>query len=215
MPLLPTFEADLTLRHDRLCLDFCNTVSNHAGPEPGEYLRTYADVLAWAAGKNLLPAPAADRLAAHAAQHPAAAEAACAQAVELREAIYRLLLAHAHGRTPGHAALPADLAVLNAYLAQALAQARLTPTGAGYALTWDLSAGEALDSLLWPIAYSAADLLATPDQLARVGQCQDDRGCGWVFLDLTKNHSRRWCAMDDCGNRAKAKRHYERKKSTV
>jgi predicted RNA-binding Zn ribbon-like protein len=68
---------------------------------------------------------------------------------------------------------------------------------------------------VWPVAYSAADLLATPDQLARVGQCQDDRGCGWLFLDLTKNHSRRWCAMDDCGNRAKAKRHYERKKSAV
>lgn len=211
MPLLPTFEASLTLRHDRLCLDFCNTVSNHAGPEPGEHLPTYADLLAWAESKALLPASAAERLFTLAAQHPAAAEAAHAQAVELREAVYRLLLAHAHGTVPP----PADLAVLNRYLGQALARATLTPTADGYALTWDLAAGDALESLLWPIAYSAADLLTTPDQLARVGQCQDDRGCGWVFLDLTKNHSRRWCAMDDCGNRAKAKRHYERKKSTV
>jgi predicted RNA-binding Zn ribbon-like protein len=188
-----------------------NTVSNHANSEVGEYLLTYADLLAWAAGVGLLSGPALDRLRANAERHPAAAEAVRQRAVELREAIYRLLLAHAHGGVPA----PADLAVLNAALTPALAQARLVPAANGYALDWDLAAGDALDGLLWPVAYSAADLLATPDQLARVGQCQDDRGCGWLFLDLTKNHSRRWCAMGDCGNRAKAKRHYERKKSTV
>ncbi len=211
MPLLPTFEAALTLRHDRLCLDFCNTVSNHASADPGEYLQAYADLLAWAERVALLPTPAAARLRALAEQQPAAADAVLRQAVELREAVYRLLLAHAHEGTPP----PADLAALNLALTQALARARLIPVEAGYALSWDLGASEALDGLLWPVAYSAADLLATPDQLARVGECQDDRGCGWLFLDLTKNHSRRWCAMDDCGNRAKAKRHYERKKSAV
>ena len=211
MPLLPSFEAVLTLRHDRLCLDFCNTAGNHASAEPSEYLKTYADLVAWAERVALLPAPAAARLRALAEQHPAAAEAVLGQAVELREAIYRLLLAHAHAGPPP----PADLAALNTALTQALAHAHLTPAGAGYALSWDLETSAALEGLLWPVAYSAADLLATPEQLARVGQCQDDRGCGWVFLDLTKNHSRRWCAMEDCGNRAKAKRHYERKKSAV
>jgi predicted RNA-binding Zn ribbon-like protein len=211
MPLLPTFEAALALRDDRLCLDFCNTVSNHASAEPGEYLQTYADLLAWAERVKLLPGEAAERLRAAAERHPAAAEAVRRQAVELREAIYRLLLAHVHAHAPD----PADLAVLNEALGQASAQARLRPAAEGYALDWDLAASGALEGPLWPVAYSAADLLATPDQLARVGQCQDDRGCGWLFLDLTKNHSRRWCAMDDCGNRAKAKRHYERKKSAV
>jgi predicted RNA-binding Zn ribbon-like protein len=211
MPLLPTFEAALTLTNDRLCLDFCNTVSNHASAEPIDHFQTYADLLAWAEGKALLPPPSAARLRAVAEQQPAAAEAVRGQAVELREAIYRLLLAHAHAHTVD----PADLLTLNTALSRALAHAQLTPAAEGYALSWNLSDNDALDGLLWPVAYSAADLLATPDQLARVGQCQDDRGCGWLFLDLTKNHSRRWCAMDDCGNRAKAKRHYERKKSTV
>ncbi len=211
MPLLPTFEAALSLRHDRLCLDFCNTAGNHASAEPNESLQTYADLLAWAERRGLLSAPALARLRALAEQQPAAAEAARGQAVELREAVYRLLLAHAHAGAP----LPADLAALNTALTQALAHAHLTPADGGYALSWDLAESDALEGLLWPVAYSAADLLATPEQLARVGQCQDDRGCGWVFLDLTKNHSRRWCAMDDCGNRAKAKRHYERKKSAV
>jgi predicted RNA-binding Zn ribbon-like protein len=211
MPLLPTFEAALTLTNDRLCLDFCNTVGNHASADPRDHLATYADLVAWAERVALLPAPAAARLRALAERDPAAAEAVHGQAVELREAIYRLLLAHTHA----HAVAPADLLALNAALTQALAHAQLTPAAEGYALSWDLSASDALEGLLWPVAYSAADLLATPDQLTRVGQCQDDRGCGWLFLDLTKNHSRRWCAMDDCGNRAKAKRHYERKKSAV
>lgn len=215
MPLLPAFEARLNLKNDRLCLDFANTVSNHASAEPGEYFKTYADLLAWAERAGLLPAPAVERLRALAERHPAAAEAVRAQAVELREAIYRLLLAHADAHAHAHTPPPGDLAQLNTALRTALAQARLAPTEAGYALDWDLADSDALDALLWPVAYSAADLLASPEQLARVGQCQDDRGCGWLFLDLTKNHSRRWCAMDDCGNRAKAKRHYERKKSAV
>jgi predicted RNA-binding Zn ribbon-like protein len=211
MPLLPTFERNLNLRHDRLALDFTNTVGNHASAEPSEGLNTYTDLAHWAEYLGLLPAPAAERLRALAERQPAAAEAVRAQAVELREAIYRLLLAHRRGE----GVEPDDLLRLNHHLSDALAHAQLTPDGEGYALRWDLSDSTALESPLWPVAYSAADLLATPDQLGRVGQCQDDRGCGWLFLDLTKNHSRRWCAMDDCGNRAKAKRHYERKKSAV
>jgi predicted RNA-binding Zn ribbon-like protein len=183
----------------------------YASAEPNDHLLAYADLLAWGERRGLLPAPAAARLRALAEQQPAAAAAVLGQAVELREAIYRLLLAHAHESAPP----PADLAALNTALTQALAHAHLTPADGGYALSWDLEASAALEGLLWPVAYSAADLLATPEQLARVGQCQDDRGCGWVFLDLTKNHSRRWCAMDDCGNRAKAKRHYERKKIAI
>ena len=63
--------------------------------------------------------------------------------------------------------------------------------------------------MLWPIVESAAELL-TSERRSRIGQCADDRGCGWLFLDATKNRSRRWCAMGDCGNRAKARRHYLR-----
>jgi predicted RNA-binding Zn ribbon-like protein len=66
--------------------------------------------------------------------------------------------------------------------------------------------------MLWPVARSAADLLTSAEELARVGQCADDRGCGWLFFDTSRNHSRRWCAMKDCGNRAKARRHYRRQR---
>src|SRR5438876_1203177 len=58
-------------------------------------------------------------------------------------------------------------------------------------------------------------LLTQPDLLSRVGECADDRGCGYLFLDMTKNRSRRWCDMKDCGNRAKARRHYEKQKEVI
>jgi predicted RNA-binding Zn ribbon-like protein len=66
-----------------------------------------------------------------------------------------------------------------------------------------------LDALLWPVGVSAAGLLAS-DDLNRVGECADDRGCGYLFFDTSRNRSRRWCEMRDCGNRAKARRHYRR-----
>jgi predicted RNA-binding Zn ribbon-like protein len=87
--------------------------------------------------------------------------------------------------------------------------ARLIP-GANGALAWDWEdEGGSADLMLWPIARSAADVLTSPRELARVRQCPG-AGCGWVFLDETKNRSRRWCDMDVCGNRAKARRHYAR-----
>ena len=80
--------------------------------------------------------------------------------------------------------------------------------------TWEWTGDEAaLDRMLWPVVGSAADLLTSED-LDRVGECQGD-GCGWLFIDMSRNHSRRWCDMGDCGNRAKARRHYRRKKASL
>ena len=63
--------------------------------------------------------------------------------------------------------------------------------------------------MLWPVAWSAAELLAQ-GPLERIRECPGQDTCGWLFLDLSKNASRRWCDMRVCGNRAKARRHYER-----
>ena len=68
---------------------------------------------------------------------------------------------------------------------------------------------EALAS--WGMDDLAADaeLLASEQQLAHLRQCCGDN-CGWLFLDSSKNHSRRWCDMRDCGNRAKVRRHRQK-----
>jgi predicted RNA-binding Zn ribbon-like protein len=96
-----------------------------------------------------------------------------------------------------------DLAVLNRELGRARAHERLTSGMRGIAWTWN-AGGRDLDRILWPTVRSAADLL-TSDELKRLRQC-DGEDCRWLFLDTSKNRSRRWCEMADCGNRAKVRR---------
>ncbi|HYN87467.1 MAG TPA: CGNR zinc finger domain-containing protein, partial [Ardenticatenaceae bacterium] len=65
--------------------------------------------------------------------------------------------------------------------------------------------------VLWPVAYSAGQLLLSPE-LARLKQCP---GCGWLFLDLTKNQGRRWCSMNMCGVRDKMRRYHRRSRAAT
>lgn len=187
-----------------LCLTFANTARWHASAEPDETLHGYSDLLRWAQTIGIV-AQEGVQIAQLAQQDPAQAAAVFARALTLRETIYRLFVARLHGE----AGDPADLMGFNRELAWALTHARVTLAGGAYSWDWEREQGE-LDAVLWPIACSAADLLTTSELLERVGQCADDRGCGWLFLDLSKNRSRRWCDINDCGNRAKQRRHYAR-----
>jgi predicted RNA-binding Zn ribbon-like protein len=66
--------------------------------------------------------------------------------------------------------------------------------------------------VLWPIVRDAAEFLTSHDrELARI--CAGDP-CGFIFLDTSPNRTRRWCVMQDCGNRAKARRHYQRRRAS-
>jgi predicted RNA-binding Zn ribbon-like protein len=190
---------------ESLALDFINTNDWHASEKPIERLKDYADLAAWAERVGLATRKDAEQLRRHADSHPVEAQAVLERARNLREALYRLFTAHIEDRPTD----PADIGLVNAELPAALAHSRLQPSEGGYVISWPPEP-RALDRLLWPIAFSGADLLTNPDLLSRVGQCADDRGCGWLFLDLTKNRSRRWCSMRGCGNRAKAQRHYHR-----
>lgn len=190
-----------------LCLDFANTAEWHASDHPEEMLNDYADLVRWARIKGLVSAGEAGKLNEEASRHPGQAARVLGQAIELREAIYRIFSAQAQGLL-----LPqADLEIVNKALSNALSNAQIVSTAEGFRWAW---AGDetALDRVLWPIARSAANLLTLDRWLARVGQCRDDRGCGWLFLDRSKNHSRQWCDINDCGNRAKQQRHYRRVK---
>lgn len=194
----------LPLRGGQLCLDFANTVDWHAGARHGqEYLTTYAELVAWGRHTGILAENEARGLMEEAARQPTWAHAALRRAVALREVIYRVFASLTHGR-PADAG---DVAALNAALAEAYAHLRLRADGARFSWAWEAD-GPALDRMLWPVARSAAELL-TSDDLGQVRECAGDP-CGWLFLDTSKNHSRRWCDMAGCGNRAKARRHYAR-----
>ncbi|MCC7276614.1 MAG: CGNR zinc finger domain-containing protein, partial [Alphaproteobacteria bacterium] len=141
---------------------------------------------------------AVSALLARAARDPDAAARVLADALALREAVARLAAGPA-------APLPDDLARLNGHLAGA---DRLAAVAGGFA--WTAGSADALASPLARVARDAADLLASP-RLARVRRCADER-CGWLFLDADRGPGRRWCSMTGCGNRAKARRHYRRRK---
>jgi predicted RNA-binding Zn ribbon-like protein len=195
----------------RLCLDFVNTISGDRAGTPTERLGTYADLAKWARQADVLDDAAARRLLADARRRPADADATHRDALALREALYRIFTAIA----AGGAAPAGDLARLSDHLARALSHRRLVPGGpACCALVWDDPPG-ALDAPLWRVVASAAELLTSGDDLARVRVCgmHETHECSWVFIDGTRARTRRWCSMKECGNKAKARRHYERAKA--
>jgi predicted RNA-binding Zn ribbon-like protein len=189
------------------CLDFVNTVGSRSTPSSEEYLNEYSDLLEWARQGKLVGEPLARRLQKHADEHPQLAKRTLSDAISLRETIARIFLALAGGVEPA----PADLERLNAALPRAMAHLEIAKAGHGYEWRWR-GDDEALDCMLWPAVRSAADLLLHADN--RLGLCEADT-CGWLFLDTSRNHSRRWCDMGDCGNRAKARRHYKKRKKTL
>lgn len=206
MLILEHETRNLNLESGRLCLDYANTADWHAGDQPEEQLNSYTDLVEWAKGVGILTEGQAQQLAAAAMDRSAEAADILARAIDLREAIFRIFSAVSRGTSPGEA----DLAILNEVLSAALGRLHLVSTPDGFGWKWN-AGGDNLDQMLWPVAQSAADLL-TSAELNRVGQCADAT-CGWLFIDMSRNRSRRWCDMGDCGNRAKARRHYQRKRS--
>lgn len=200
-------EHRFELSGGRTCLDFVNTITGDRAGEARERLASYPTLLAWARQAGALGEEDARRLLAEARRRPADAEAVHREALELREALYRLFAAAAEAREPP----PADLTLLSGFVARALAHRRLERREGGYVLEWDSTAG-ALDAPLWRVAASAAELLTSRAELARVRVCgmHETHECSWLFLDTTRARTRRWCSMDDCGNKAKARRHYAR-----
>ncbi|MBV9358184.1 MAG: ABATE domain-containing protein [Chloroflexi bacterium] len=199
-PPPPQFELDA----GRLCLDFANTLGVFAG----DHLHGPQDLLAFARQAGLVPDTELPQLLADLRDQPEAAHALLARARTLRQAIFDVFSAVV-ARRP--AAAP-DLATLNDELAATLGQQRLVaePDGS-YDWGWRPGRLEPAD-LLRPIVRSAADLLTSPD-LAGVRQCAAS-DCAWLFLDTSRNRSRQWCSMQTCGNRAKARRYYERRRRT-
>jgi predicted RNA-binding Zn ribbon-like protein len=188
-----------------LCLDFTHTLDGRYEAYPKELLNNYSNLVSWGQYVHILKDDEARSLREEATNHPVEASAALERALVLREAIYRIFLAIAEDMSPQEA----DLDTLNTALAEALSHARIAPTVRGF--VWDWAGREVdLNSMLWQVARSAADLL-TAEELDAVRACASE-DCRWLFVDTSKNRSRRWCDMKTCGNRSKARRHYERKK---
>ena len=182
-------------------MDFVNTASGRHLPDPTDRLRTFSDLVTWAERVALVGPQGAVRLRRAAARDAAGASRALEAARSLREVIHRVFTSAL--------ADAGDLETLARAAAAAVAARRLEarPDG-GYALV--RPEGDDPEQILGEVALSAVELLTSEDR-GRVKECAND-SCRWLFLDQSKNRSRRWCMMKDCGNQAKARRFQARKR---
>ena len=189
----------------RLCLDFANSIEDRLGSSPQDVLRAAPDLVTWGAHTGLLDEPTAAGVRARIARDPVEARATFEGALRLRDGVYGAFAAAAQWEPADRG----DLDVVREAYLDALHAARLDPAGAG--ATWQWPDGDDLRQVLWPVARSAVDLLTSPE-VGRVRQCPGTGDCGWLFLDTSRNGTRRWCSMEGCGSRVKMRRAYERKK---
>ncbi len=184
-------------------VDFANTVEWRGDPDArGERLTSYGELLLWSEAAALIDATTHRRLAAEASRRPAAARKAVREAIALREALASVL---ADGRRRA-------LAALNTALSAMRFSYRLEPAAGGGLRAVASGDGDSLRAPLALLAHDIVEFLAS-DRLARVGHCADHR-CGWFFVDTSRNHTRLWCDMADCGNNAKARAFYRRRRAS-
>jgi len=198
----PQFVFDLS--GGQLALDFANTVSYRF--EKGiERLPNFRELVRFGTSTGVISPSAMAQLSVRAAQSPELAERALQEAIHLRETLFTVFQAIAEARE-----VPAKaLTKLNIAAQSCAANGRLVGVGERFEWQWE-GMDVYLDSVLWPVTRAAVDLLLS-DELKNLRICASEK-CGWLFLDKTKNHRRRWCDMKTCGNRVKARRHYERVK---
>jgi predicted RNA-binding Zn ribbon-like protein len=198
--------STIPLEGGHLALDFLNTVGGLHDDPPGaeeELFDSYEDLATWCARLGVISEREAASLRAAAGRDERAAKRALRRAIELRdELLYPIFRALADGDEP-----PPDLLDrLRDEERAALARAQLVRTENTYELRWPVC--DELTEPLHPIVHAAVDLLTT-GPLDRVGTCGN---CRWLFLDQSRNRSRRWCSMDECGIQMKHARFVEKRR---
>ena len=192
----------LELVGGELCLHFANTINSRLYPEH-DYFMHYLDLVAWANRVQILSPAQASRLQKQARENTQEAENVLQSARAFRELLYRLFSKIIKAEEPNKK----DLEAFTGAYGQAVSHGQLTKQDRHFSIRWKVD--ETLEALLWPILHSAGELLLS-EELSHVKECP---GCGWLFLDTSKNQSRRWCSMNTCGARDKMRRYHKRKRA--
>lgn len=192
---------------ERLCLDFVNTISwRESDNKRRDWFSSYEKLVDWSHHAGILEEKQTQLLLEKSVHDPSEAEQTLAQAIQLREAIYRIFRSFTNGELIN----PEVLTNFNKVIRHYYQLMHLVPMEYDFSMYFDIPEG-AFDSMIPPIVQSAVDILTSENDLKRVKQCEGDP-CGWLFFDTSRNRSRRWCSMADCGNRAKARRFNQNKK---
>lgn len=206
------------IERDWLCLELLKTRGWEARDRDDDVLRSGRRFVAWARKEDVLSSAEARALADAGREEPARLTDVLERTGELRALLHRIFSRVAEDRPPE----PADLRALERTLEATDQRLSLVPDDTG-TISWqwtdegeppltEAAPGEigvaASRRILGAVARSAADLLSS-GELERVKVC-DAHDCGWYFVDVSRNRSRRWCDMAGCGNRSKARRYRER-----
>jgi len=196
---LPAGIRALPIVAGHVALDFANTVDDPLGPLRFDHIAEYPRLLVWSKRVGILSDGAAAELSQLASEHPSRAAAAVRRAHSLRQALNEMFGALADGKAPA-----AGWEHLRSFVVAATQKARVTSAASRVSVNWDFVDAE---SPLWPVAEASYRLLASPE-LKRLKRCV---GCPWLFLDRSKNQSRRWCSMEFCGTDEKMRRYVTRR----
>jgi predicted RNA-binding Zn ribbon-like protein len=192
---------------ERLCMDFINTVSwRESAEKRRDWFTSYAKLVEWCIHAEVLTGQQAKSLLIKSKEKPSEAGDVLKQAIEMREVMYQIFKDISKETSPH----PRDLERFNEYVSRFYQSMQVILEKDHYTLKFK-NTGKTLDTMLPPILQSAVDILVSKNDLERIKQCEGDP-CGWLFFDTSRNRSRRWCSMADCGNRAKARRFYQKEK---
>ena len=191
----------LRLDGGMLCLDFVNTVDNRKRKEVYDYLLGFKELLQWYGHNGALSPKIIHTLERLAKDYPQKAAVVFEKSRVLRELLHRLLLALIAGKNPA----PADLVQFNNYIGEAYANIEMGWLGGKGKLQFN---APALEQVYWWLVKSAVELYTTGSP----GQVKECPACGWLFLDKSRNGSRKWCSMSTCGDVNKVTRNYQRTK---
>lgn len=188
---------------DDLCLGFANTLYWRGSDPQTETLHGFGELLDWI--DKTVGGGGTQPLRGWVREHEKKAERVFADAIEMRETLFRMFAALASGKP----VRDADFSALKSALGEVPDRRQLARGEGRYG--WKVEApGPEVPELLAPVLWSAGDLLVNAER-RRIRQCANDK-CLWLFVDGSKSGTRRWCDMSACGNRAKAQRHYARMK---
>uniref|UniRef100_A0A7V2ZKM0 Zinc finger CGNR domain-containing protein n=1 Tax=Ignavibacterium album TaxID=591197 RepID=A0A7V2ZKM0_9BACT len=194
-----------------IAIDFVNSIGgrNENGIDNytirDEKFNSYEDIVDWAKEIGIISTTVSKKLITSASENSKEANKIFERAILLREALYRIFRHWIEEKKPS----AEDMEILNKECSIARENQELIFSSNKF--IWDFKFEDHnLNIILWKVALSAAELL-TSERLSRLKRCPGE-DCGWLFIDMSKNQSRQWCDMKDCGNFEKVRRFREKQK---
>ncbi|MFN2602454.1 MAG: CGNR zinc finger domain-containing protein [Gemmatimonadaceae bacterium] len=186
-----------------LVLDFNNTAAWPRGRPANNRIAVPGALILWAAEAKLISYTESIKLRRRLRTKYESARHELTEAHRFREVLHEILIAAERKRQP-----PSDvLAEFNQHLRKA--GKAMNPEWRDGHLEWIPASAKNLPSIVERIAWRAGEFFASAD-FDRLRCCANPK-CGWFFIDRSRNNSRRWCKMRECGDRAKSKRYYEKR----